>query len=385
MTDFRDKFMEGRKVDVGDLLGLDQLQRRVTLALEGGISKVEIEKLYSAPNTFAEFRDEIEKGVGPVRVWIKAAQMSNVEIFNATKGMSASETLGYLSQAEAQSKHIIELYHSAEDSLVTARKEGQKVREEANNAFSRWWGGQGVGTPTGARDPFEMAADYFTEGSTNNPQANKVRERLKQAAAKFGGLNPQPLSADLDELDAAYKDYATILVPGEASKTAFEEFKKKAAMMVDNIHRVQDLEKGLGQMGPSAAQAMQNLPGLQDALKQGEDVMKKTDSQTPQKKLDDLNSSATNFKTSMSQVPDMGLFATNLLTAAAAMDRMSEKAGTLSGFGAVLHSATGGMVWDFLASGGRARGTDTQAAMLSPREIVMNDARLSGSPRSCLP
>ena len=46
----------------------------MTLALEGGISKVEIDKLYSAPDTFAKFRDEIEKGIGPVRVWIEMAR-----------------------------------------------------------------------------------------------------------------------------------------------------------------------------------------------------------------------------------------------------------------------------------------------------------------------
>ena len=65
-----------------------------------------------------------------------------------------------------------------------------------------------------------------------------------QATTKFQGLNPQPLVADLDELDAAYKKYAEILQPGEASKAAFEEFKKKAAMMVGNVQRVHELEAG---------------------------------------------------------------------------------------------------------------------------------------------
>ena len=195
-----------------------------------------------------------------------------------------------------------------------------------------------------------------------------------QATTKFQGLNPQPLVTDLDELDAAYKKYAEILQPGEASKAAFEEFKKKAAMMVGNVQRVHELEAGIGAMGPGAAQAFQNLPGLQDALKAGEEeAKKKLESQSPQKKLDDLNDKAINFKTSMSQVPDMGTLATNLMTSAGAMDRIVAGAGSLSGFGTVLNAATGGKVWDFLAEGGRARGTDTEPAMLSPREIVMNE------------
>ena len=162
MAEFRDKFMEGRKVDVGDLLGLDQLQRRVTLALEGGISKVEIDKLYSAPDTFAEFRDEIEKGIGPVRVWIKAAQTSNVEIANATKGMSAEETLNYLSKAEAQSKEVITSYHAARDALVVAEGTVRKGREEVNSAFSHWLAA-GAGKSTGGGTLFDSVVDYFTE------------------------------------------------------------------------------------------------------------------------------------------------------------------------------------------------------------------------------
>ena len=373
MADFRDKFMEGRKVDVGDLLGLDQLQRRVTLALEGGISKVEIDKLYSAPNTFAEFRDEIEKGIGPIRVWIKAAQMSNVEIANATKGMTAEETLNYLSKAEANSKEVITTYNSARDALVVAEGTVRKGREEVSSALTHWLA-QGAGKSTGGGTLFDSVVDYFSESATNTPAANKVRDRLMQATTKFQGLNPQPLVTDLDELDAAYKKYAEILQPGEASKAAFEEFKKKAAMMVGNVQRVHELEVGIGAMGPGAAQAFQNLPGLQDALKAGEEeAKKKLESQSPQKKLDDLNDKAINFKTSMSQVPDMGTLATNLMTSAGAMDRIVAGAGSLSGFGTVLNAATGGKVWDFLAAGGHARGTDTQPAMLSPREIVMNE------------
>ena len=66
ISKFRDEWMGGKKVEVADLLAFDQLQRRVTTALEGGVSQAEVSKLYAAPDTFATFRDDIEKGIGPV-------------------------------------------------------------------------------------------------------------------------------------------------------------------------------------------------------------------------------------------------------------------------------------------------------------------------------
>ena len=62
---FREQWMGGKKVDVADLLAFDQLQRRVTTALEGGVSQAEVKQLYSAPETFAKFREDIEHGRRP--------------------------------------------------------------------------------------------------------------------------------------------------------------------------------------------------------------------------------------------------------------------------------------------------------------------------------
>ena len=41
---FREKWLGGKKADVADLLAFDQLQRRVTMAIEGGVSQAEVKE-----------------------------------------------------------------------------------------------------------------------------------------------------------------------------------------------------------------------------------------------------------------------------------------------------------------------------------------------------
>ncbi len=85
---FREEWLGGKKADVADLLAFDQLQRRVTMAIEGGVSEAEVKELYAAPETFAKFRADIEKGVGPVRLMIEWMRLTSPEIWKATEGMT---------------------------------------------------------------------------------------------------------------------------------------------------------------------------------------------------------------------------------------------------------------------------------------------------------
>jgi len=53
----------------------------VTLALEGGVSQAEVGKLFASPKTFADFRQEIEKGIGPVQVMLQMATIGNQRLW----------------------------------------------------------------------------------------------------------------------------------------------------------------------------------------------------------------------------------------------------------------------------------------------------------------
>ena len=125
----------------------------------------------------------------------------------------------------------------------------------------------------------------------------------------------------------------------------------------------------------AAMAAAEKARGETDAalIKKAEEAKKWVETLLPKEKLEELKTSAQGVQSAMSQVPDMGTFANNLLIAAGAMADIEASAGSLSGFGAVMTAATGGRVWDFLASGGHPRGTDTRAAMLTPGEVVMNE------------
>ena len=135
---FREEWLGGKKADVADLLAFDQLQRRVTMAIEGGVSEAEVKELYSTPETFSKFRAEIEKGVGPVQLMIQWMRLSSPEIWKATEGMSAEEAEQYISQQAQQAANTIKRYQELGHSLESANVNLERSREEALKAADRW-------------------------------------------------------------------------------------------------------------------------------------------------------------------------------------------------------------------------------------------------------
>jgi len=365
---FRDTFLEGKKVDVSDLLGLDQLQRRVTLAMEGGVSDTEVKKLYSSPETFADFRKQIEKGIGPVQALITTGRQGNKTIYDATKGMTAEETIQHFSQVLQQSKEVIAQYDATSNSLTIANLRIKKTQGEITKAMERWHAVGWVSDVEALGGIWEM----FTEKVQNTPIVKQAREEFQKASLKFTTPNAEPLVQDLAQLKRAYDLYVDVLKPSTASKAALDEFMTKAEQATEAVQNAKAIERGLGALGQGAAEARMNRPAMEEALKAAEDFKKKTETSLPTEKLQELKTNAESFKTSMSRLPDLSVFAANLLSAAGSMGSIASSAGSLSGFG-VMTAATGGTVWDFLAGGGRPRGTDTRAAMLTPGEVVMNE------------
>ena len=125
----------------------------------------------------------------------------------------------------------------------------------------------------------------------------------------------------------------------------------------------------------AAMNSAEKARGETDAelIKKAEEAKRWIETLLPKEKLEELKTSAQGVQGAMSQVPDMSAFAQNLASAAESMRNIAESAASLPEMPGIMTAATGGKVWAYLAGGGYARGVDTQPAMLSPREVVMNE------------
>ena len=190
LAKFKEQWMGGQKVNVADLLSFDQLQRRVNVALEGGVSKAQVSQLYAAPETFAKFREEISKGVGPVQIAVTMARIGGGEAsWKATSGMTASETMAHYEEELQRTTQIINSFKASQDALKVANDGVQQSQGQVQAALDRW---VNVGFVKDVRD-LGGIWEQFTDHVANTPVVKQAREELVRATLKFTAPNAQPL------------------------------------------------------------------------------------------------------------------------------------------------------------------------------------------------
>ena len=368
LAKFKDQWMGGQKVDVADLLSFDQLQRRVNVALEGGVSKAQVDQLFSTPETFAKFREEISKGVGPVQIAVTMARIGGGEAsWKATSGMTASETMAHYEQELQRPTQIINSFKASQDALKVANDGVQQSQGQVQSALDRW---VSVGFVKDVRD-LGGIWEQFTGHVASTPVVKQAREELVRATLKFTAPNAQPLKEDLDKLQAAYDLYLAVLKPGAASKTALDEFMKKASGMVSVAQQVQTIAAGLKANEANVNAATQEQSAIQNALKAAADAAAKAKQST-----DATQTGAEAAGKALSQVSQINMSALLGQTQqlADAMWNLAQASqNVVQAPAARMTAAQGGVAWKFLAGGGPV-GTDTIPAMLSPGEVVINAA-----------
>ena len=367
---FKELWLGGKQVDVADLLAFDQLQRRVTLALEGGVSKAEVKQLFSAPETFARFREDIERGIGPVRVMIDVGRIGGSQkMWEATKGMTAEETMAHFEQQSQRATQIINSFNATKDALEVANSALGQSQREITSALDQW---ASVGWIKDL-DRFGGLARVMANQKSLFPGIYQpVREaifRLQDAIAKFNAPGAKPSTEDLDTLTAAYDKYLEAIRPGAKSKAAFEKFMEAANAAADRAKKVQSIGEGLKAMESGATEAMQNRPAIENALKAAEEAARKAKESVGETR--DGAEAAGKALGQVSQIDMSGLVGQAQSLAAAMWDAASA---SWSVQAPAMTAAHGGKAWSFLAAGGRPQGTDVIPAMLSPGEVVINAA-----------
>ena len=151
-----------------------------------------------------------------------------------------------------------------------------RVRGRSRAALDRW---VSVGFVKDVRD-LGGIWEQFTDKVANTPVVKQAREELVRATLKFTAPNAQPLKEDLDKLQAAYDLYLAVLKPGAASKTALDEFMKKASGMVSVAQQVQTIAAGLKANEANVNAATQEQSAIQNALKAAADAAAKAKQST---------------------------------------------------------------------------------------------------------
>jgi Asp-tRNA(Asn)/Glu-tRNA(Gln) amidotransferase C subunit len=352
---------------VADLLAFDQLQRRVTLALEGGVSQAEVKQLFSAPETFAKFRADIEKGVGPVRLMIEFARTANLQLWKETEGMTASEAMAHIEQRSQEATRAINKYEELGDSIKKAQGVLEQQRVAALAAADRW---VSVGWIADVRS-LGGIWERFTGHVENSPLVKQARTELVRAMAPFTEANTPVSAESLKKLEEAYELYKSILKPSAKSTEAIYQFIAAASAVVNQAQDVERQVKGMEAMREPVEKAMWLRPDAENALKAAEEAAKKAKESVGEAKEEAKGANDALGKVSQIDMSNLvrqtQAIADAMWSAATASWNIQAPAGEMT-------AAHGGKAWNFLAAGGRPQGTDVIPAMLSPGEVVINAA-----------
>lgn len=360
---FRDQFMAGQKVEVSDLLAFDQLQRRVAVALEGGVSQVDIARFNAIPESFTDLRRQIEEGVGPIKVMIQRATGTDAALASEIKGMSAEEALSHLEKRRTEAGQQLINVGELQRGLAAVRRGLNQFKRDALADLKAW--------ETQTRKGEGVSLKGLTAWSDVSKQPLKEEaQRIQEAARVILEKNRLVTDKDFLAFQAAYEQYKEALKPSAESIAALDEFRDRALEIKEQAESARKIEEGLRQGTDKAAEAAQRLRSIDEAMravKEGADRTK-----TATEAADQSARSATSALNEVSQA-DMGRLTGQINSAAAAMwDLVVAAKSFTPPDTSAMTAARGGQV-DYLAGGGMAaRGTDTVPAMLSPGEVVIN-------------
>jgi TP901 family phage tail tape measure protein len=360
MSELRGLWTAGKQIDVGEMLKFDQLQRRVQGAVEGGISVVEVQKLFAAPAAIDALRHQIQSGLGAVEIAMKPFIGGKI-----TQEMLAGKTPSEQTQVitrEYQKQVDLVGKLQREQAAIAQSTIAQKAAMGAlganlsiyKTAMGDWrtfmaeMTKKGVGTILGGGD---------VEASTRAlSQLYEVFEKLSKTGAKGFGM---------DEFLKLQKTATEALK--SPSLTAFDKKFIESQMgwlktLADEAERMKKIQGPAGKRDVSAE--------MKAAEAEAARLQMIIDQLQPQTSA--LGEGAMDAQAALSAMPDMSGLTGQIRAAANAMWDLAYASMSVQSPSTEMVAAHGGKAWSFLAFGGPPQGTDVIPAMLSPGEVVIN-------------
>lgn len=366
---FRKLWLGGKQIDVSDMMAFDKLQQRVQTALAGGVSNIQVQKLYALPETFTDFRSQIEQGVGAVRIMLETViPKLPPRVQEMVKGAAAEETLSILSSELGKTTDILRQYEEMSDAVTLANRQITSHQANARASLDKW-------AEEGLR-PENFDITKMT--AWTKPVLKDVAKRFIDAAERFTKLPTAALDeSDFRDLKTAYDEYIEQIKPPAEVQEVLMQFIQDAASATSQANAKVKLLKGLrgaeGGIGleQRATEASELRTLLQDALQKAQAAQNALQSaEGAARQVQEGAMGAQERVSVVSQISMTGLISQTSLAADAMWDLASASMSVRAPSGGEL-SAHGGRVGRYLAAGGPA-GTDVVPAWLSRGEFVMN-------------
>jgi len=359
----RELWLRGDKVDVGDMLAFDKLQQRVQTVMAAGVDKVEVQELWAAPERFASFREQIEKGIGPVRVMFDyVIPQLPARLQEALKGTTAEESMDIFSHEMTTLGKIMEDYKDMGNKFSNANTTIAAAQRDAVAALDQW-----VNTADVAGTVKYIKArrkGFIPLGEWAKTFEEFIKEAGRFTDMPVGALNTE----DFERLNTAYTAYLEALDPPETVREALLSFMQEAELAASTAEQRAKLLQGLQGMETRATEAQSLMPLLEEGLNRAKAAMQESDSAIQKVKTE--TAAARGELTSLSQtdmsnlVSQIGQAANNMWNLASASQSVQMPTGAEL-------AARGGRAGRYLAMGGPA-GTDVVPSWLSRGEFVMN-------------
>ena len=363
VTRLRELWLGGKEVDLVDIIAFDKLQQRLQMAVEGGVKDVEVKKIFALPDTFADFRSQIEQGVGPIKVLIETASPKLSPAVQEMIGeATAEEAISILSAQVTETATIIGKYQTMGDSLSAANQTIRISMDAAHKGMDEWIKREFLIEDIGTLAFWGMPLGFYED---TREAAKDFRDQID----KFLKTPPAALdTSDFQDLQDAYAEYLHTVRPSKASKALLDDFIRDAAAAASEAERAAKLREGLGKIEVKAAEAERARPALQQALEAAQRAAVAVERAA--RPAADAAERARESVAATAQV-DMTNLATQTASAADAMWDLALASMSVQTPISPEMAAHGGRVGRYLATGGPA-GTDVVPAWLSRGEFVMN-------------
>jgi len=369
VDEFRKLWLGGKQIDVADMMAFDKLQQRVQTALEGGVTEMQVQRLTALPATFADFRSQIEQGVGAVRVMLDTViPQLPPRLQEMVEGAGAEETLSILSSELGKTNAILRQYAEMSDAVSVANQQITAHQKNAQADLDKW---VEIGL---------SPENYDITGMTawSEPVLKDVVENFLAAVDRYSLVPATALDvSDFAALKAAYDDYIEQIKPPADVQAVLEAYIQDAAAAASQANAKAKLLKGL--RGPEggvgleqrATEASELRTLLQEALQKAQDAQGAL--QQARGAAQQVQEQAGIARTSVAAVSQISMSSLTTQTSAAASAMWDLAAASMSVQtpAAPELSAHGGRVGRYLAAGGPV-GTDVVPAWLARGEYVMN-------------
>jgi TP901 family phage tail tape measure protein len=369
MAEFKKQWMEGTaNLNLDEALKFDDLQRRVKTALEGGVSEAEVQKLFAAPKTIDDFRAQIEAGLNKKAVDI--AILMPVASPELAKKLLAEMPLPdrdkYIQQQntayEKQSELVKKLEGEQQTLTDGTTRQKAAVGSLAANMEIYQKGLEGL--------PFWMNAAAKAKGAIlGGGDIQKETKALADLIAQFRQLSQTGGKGfGLTEYEELQKKATAVL----ASPTTTGWDQSFITNQMANLKFLAEQAEAMKKLQTPQGQPRDLEAELLKARQEAERLRELIDKLRPQAATE-MGQGAQAAQNALSAIPSMAGLAGDIQEAATAMWDLAAASWSVQSPPPIT-AAKGRTVWNFLAFGGPAQGTDVIPAMLSPGEVVINAA-----------